>query len=238
MARGGFTDAEAATLVQRNFRSKMCRKHFRMLLNSTIDKVYDEDSGLYYYFNKKTGEVKWEKPKGMGDEEMLTPRTFALMAEKEGNEQAEFIKHRKLEQQEQERQAAKARRAREMAQLQEKGQQAIEDAAARVLQGCWRMRAARNGVVDLIRSIYKLCYDPSSGKYYYLNTQTNEAKWNKPLLLGPVELEYDYSQGYQAEVAKVAEADAYGTGGYGGAGGGYGGGRGGGRGGQQMQQYY
>lgn len=199
LARGGFTEAEAATLVQRQFRTRIARKHFRLLLNSTIDKVYDESSGLYYYFNKKSGAVTWDKPKGMGDQELLTPRSFAAKAEEEGKAQEEFIRNRKLDAQEAERAQAKAARAAKFAKL---DASAAEDAAARVLQGCWRMRSARNGVVELIRSMYKLCYDPSSGKYYYLNTRTNEAKWEKPLLLGPVELEYDYSQGYQADVNK------------------------------------
>merc|ERR1711934_471650 len=84
----------------------------------------------------------------MGDEEMLTPRTFAAQAKKEEEAQKEFIRNRKLDAQEAERAQAKAVRAAARATL---DTSAAEDAAARVLQGCWRMRSARNGVVELIR---------------------------------------------------------------------------------------
>lgn len=32
--------------------------------------VFDPASGMYFYYNAKTGESKWEKPKALGDEEV------------------------------------------------------------------------------------------------------------------------------------------------------------------------
>lgn len=56
-------DDMAAARIQRLFRCRQARKHLRALLNSVFDKFYDADSGLYYYYDKRTQETTWEKPK-------------------------------------------------------------------------------------------------------------------------------------------------------------------------------
>lgn len=46
-----------------------------------FEKVYDESTGAFYYYNKRTGESSWTKPKVMKDDEdvELTPRSKAAL---------------------------------------------------------------------------------------------------------------------------------------------------------------
>ncbi|KAF1327321.1 Peptidyl-prolyl isomerase, partial [Globisporangium splendens] len=53
----------AASKIQRLFQCRDARKLLHALLATVFEKFYDEDSGLYYYYNKRTGETTWEKPK-------------------------------------------------------------------------------------------------------------------------------------------------------------------------------
>ena len=77
LAKATPEEKAAALLLQQQFRAKIARRQMRMLMNSVTDKVWDEQSQRFYYFNKRTGEVSWEKPLCMGSEEMLTPRSFS-----------------------------------------------------------------------------------------------------------------------------------------------------------------
>ncbi|GAB9475435.1 hypothetical protein Gpo141_00012531 [Globisporangium polare] len=54
---------EAARAIQRLFRCRNARQRLQELLATVFEKFYDDDSGLYYYYNKRTGETTWEKPK-------------------------------------------------------------------------------------------------------------------------------------------------------------------------------
>ncbi|TMW67161.1 hypothetical protein Poli38472_012277 [Pythium oligandrum] len=63
----------AAATIQRLFRGRHARQQFQLVLSSVFEKFYDEDSGLYYYHNTRTGETTWEKPrmlKGEADVEV------------------------------------------------------------------------------------------------------------------------------------------------------------------------
>jgi hypothetical protein len=61
---------EAAISIQRLYRSRLARKQLRDLLQSIMERYYDEDSGLYYYYNKRTGQSTWTKPKVLGEIEV------------------------------------------------------------------------------------------------------------------------------------------------------------------------
>lgn len=56
------SDAAART-IQRLFRCRHARQHLHALLATVFEKFYDDDSGLYYYYNKRTGETTWDKPR-------------------------------------------------------------------------------------------------------------------------------------------------------------------------------
>ena len=58
------------------------------------------------------------------------------------------------------------------------------DAAACKLQGMWRCRKARQKVRQILSKQFEKRYDPSSGQYYYVNTETGVMQWDKPVNMG------------------------------------------------------
>uniref|UniRef100_K3XC19 peptidylprolyl isomerase n=1 Tax=Globisporangium ultimum (strain ATCC 200006 / CBS 805.95 / DAOM BR144) TaxID=431595 RepID=K3XC19_GLOUD len=87
---GGLDDVRvaAALKIQRLFRCRHARKHLYTLLATVFEKFYDEDSGLYYYYNKKTGETTWEKPKVLKQHEDIA--LSSIYGEAGGNADSDF----------------------------------------------------------------------------------------------------------------------------------------------------
>ena len=66
----------------------------------------------------------------------------------------------------------------------------LDDAsAAKMLKSAWRSKIARRKIKQMVRGVYKKCWDESSKTFYYYNTRTNQAHWTKPLCLGDDDLE-------------------------------------------------
>lgn len=68
------TRDEAASRLQRAWRARQARDHLRGLLSEAYEKIYDPATNHYYYYNKKTGVVKWEKPWMMDDRDVKVAR--------------------------------------------------------------------------------------------------------------------------------------------------------------------
>lgn len=83
MDDGAFDDVrvDAARRIQRLFRCRSARKRLRQLLESVFEKFYDHDSGQYYYFNKRTGETTWEKPRVLKSHEDIALSPIYSQAE-------------------------------------------------------------------------------------------------------------------------------------------------------------
>ena len=58
-----------------------------------------------------------------------------------------------------------------------------EDEAARAIVGMFRKVKARKMIQLIISSVVKKKYDPETKTYFYVNSQTGEASWDKPALL-------------------------------------------------------
>ena len=77
------TEDEAAKTIQGLWKTRKARKYLRVLIASLYEKVYDESSGTFYYYNTRTGESMWDKPKSMGTEDLaVTPRSKAMAAQR------------------------------------------------------------------------------------------------------------------------------------------------------------
>jgi hypothetical protein len=57
------TPEEAASMLQRVYRSRLAKRRCVELTKLVYEKVFDQDSDAYYYFNSLTGEAQWHKPK-------------------------------------------------------------------------------------------------------------------------------------------------------------------------------
>jgi hypothetical protein len=56
------TPDQAAGLLQRAWRINRARRELRMLLFEAYEKIYDPVTENFYFYNTKTGVVRWEKP--------------------------------------------------------------------------------------------------------------------------------------------------------------------------------
>ena len=65
-----FTDEQAAIYVQCAWRRLMFLRTVRRVVASVVSKVYDENSGNYYYYNAQTGRTSWTKPLLLGSQDI------------------------------------------------------------------------------------------------------------------------------------------------------------------------
>ena len=154
-------DETAAKMLQGAWRAKIARRKLKAMVRRQYKKCWDEGSKKFYYYNSRTGESHWTRPLCLyGDDLELTPRTMLAAGVKPP--------HR----------SPRVRAAD------------LDDAsAAKMLQSAWRSKIARRKIKQMVRGVYKKCWDESSKTFYYYNTRTNQAHWTKPLCLGDDDLE-------------------------------------------------
>ena len=137
-------ELRAAATIQRLARIRLARKAYRVLLNAVIDKVFDMSTGRYYFVNKRTGEVQWQTPVGMGSEPMLTPRSFRSAQTQLNKDRVEFARER-----------AKAQR-------QARGGYTADEAAL-VIQRASRTSLARRHFKQMINGTLEKIFDEQTG---------------------------------------------------------------------------
>ena len=156
---------DAAKHLQSWWRVMRARMKLKELIGGVWSKGYDKRRGSYFYYNEKTGESSWVKPKSLGDMDLgLTPRS-----------EMEALKARKL--------VAKPKTPRF------KAVDLSEDEAARHIQGAWRAHRARELLRKLVSGVYSKGFDESSGRFFYYNSKTGESLWEKPAVLGESDLD-------------------------------------------------
>lgn len=65
---------DAASRLQRVWRARKARDQLRQLLFEAYEKIYDPVTDHYYYYNRKTGVVKWETPWMIDDSDVRIVR--------------------------------------------------------------------------------------------------------------------------------------------------------------------
>ena len=67
---------EASMLITGMFRRRIARNRVRLMAHAVFEKAYDETTGCFFYFNRRTQTSHWEKPKVLGEDDVeLTPRS-------------------------------------------------------------------------------------------------------------------------------------------------------------------
>jgi hypothetical protein len=123
----------ASNTLQKLWRERWARKIMVAFRQSLYEKLWDKTTQQFYYVNRHTEEMSWEKPKLLLHYDMLSP-------------------------------------------------QEIESAV--LIQGLYRTRHARRRIHQMVQKCFEKKKDRDSGYYYYLNVQSGESSWEKPLVLG------------------------------------------------------
>jgi hypothetical protein len=64
------TEEAAARIMQARYRMRKARKLLHKQVDKVYERVYDHEKKVYYYFNKQTGEARWDKPQFLDSEEL------------------------------------------------------------------------------------------------------------------------------------------------------------------------
>ena len=59
-------EGDAALIIQGLARRKIARRRVIERTTQTFEKLYDDESGAFYYWNLVTGEAQWHKPRILG----------------------------------------------------------------------------------------------------------------------------------------------------------------------------
>jgi hypothetical protein len=161
-------DLAAALVIQKAIRAKKARAQIRDMVKNVFEKLYDAESGVYYYYNNKTGESQWVKPKTLGSEDLSVGSQAQSDTKKSPRRQAEDA----------------------TAQREKLARIAADDVvAAAYIQKAFRAKRARARLRGMLGNVFDKLYDAESGVYYYYNNKTGESQWVKPKLLGSADLD-------------------------------------------------
>ena len=149
----GMSEDEAARFIQGLYRSRKARRNLRLMIASVYERVWDEGSGAYYYFNTKDGTSSWTAPACGRGADIRSPRGRLAVAQREAKKRAGTYKS-----------------AADMS----------EEDAARAIQGLFRSRRARFYLRQLLGELYERVWDEGSQSYYYFNKRTGASSWNAP----------------------------------------------------------
>jgi len=152
---------DAALLIQGLARRRIARRRVVELTKQAFEKLYDDESGAFYYWNSVVGEAQWHKPRILG------PYDDCAMAEPDLMKPSP--RHQSL--------SSRTPRTVRIP--------GSEGEAALMIQGLARRRIARRRVVELTKQAFEKLYDDESGAFYYWNSVVGEAQWHKPRILGP-----------------------------------------------------
>jgi hypothetical protein len=171
----------------------------------TYERAYDPSTGHVYYFNAKTGNSSWTKPKGFGNDDLeidfkdLGDSSTSIVAAQTYVSPSGVVLP--VEWQETydpstQRDYYFNSRTNETSWVVPKlgdwtPVMFTEEEAALKIQGRYRTRLAQKAMRVMIRSIYVKEVDPDSGDEYYTNTLSGTTTWSKPILLGDHELDED-----------------------------------------------
>jgi hypothetical protein len=196
---------EAARKLQGLFRTRKARKYLRELLAGVFQKVQDDDSGDFFYYNTRTGESSWVKPKLLGSGDLsignLDCTSDALESQKDifgktlglgtwnerldkygqvvyvNDETGEISNDLLLVCSSTVSEKRVSDPGAPVLLNVASSSDLVRDHAARKLQGMFRMRKARVYRRILVSSLYEKIFDDESRLSYYHNKRTGETTW-------------------------------------------------------------
>jgi len=143
------------------WRRRQARLAIKKMISKAYEKVWDEEHQAYFWYNTKTGESDWSKPKLLGSADIEeTPRDVSVAVAT----------------------GAEPKRVRA------KDHAWTDDEAATALQQMWRRRQARKAIYRMCSKKYEKVWDADYQAFFYFNKDTGESEWTRPKLLGDRDL--------------------------------------------------
>ena len=144
------SEDQAACMIQGMYRSHKARQMMRKILSNRFEKIWDEESKRFYYVNKKTGDVNWDKPKLLGDDDIDPTPSSRKLAAAAGVDMPPPHK----------------RTPRVFA------KDLSEDQAASMIQGMYRSHTARHMLRKILSNRFEKIWDEENQRFYYVNKKT------------------------------------------------------------------
>jgi len=181
--------AAAASAVQGAARVLLARLQLLRRLSHAVERHVDPDYGVPFYFDKRTGESGWDKPRLLRGSrfDVLSQEQLRAAEARRGGRAVPVlaadpddvaVATARLRQDS----AAPAwlpsgvRPGRHAADLRPPG-------AATRIQAAWRMRVGRGVAVARCRVVFEKSVDPNYDAVFYYNTVSGESQWEKPRVL-------------------------------------------------------
>eukprot|EP00924_Labyrinthula_sp_SR-Ha-C_P015746 snap_masked-scaffold_4-processed-gene-8.4-mRNA-1 protein AED:0.94 eAED:0.95 QI:0/0/0/0.33/1/1/3/0/400 len=169
---------EKSLIIQCFLRCMFARVRLKKYFLANIERVLDEETGYYFFFNLNTNESAWEIPSNLHKRLKITRRDVLSPKER-------FALGIKIEKE-------------EGKMLKRKGNLS-NDAAAKTIQSAFRASVFKRLLKNLSKEAYVKIYDEEDEKYFFYNRFQRSSTWTKPIFLCEDDVEKLLVEGKEEE---------------------------------------
>ena len=178
---------EAIAAIVGLFRRTAAQKITLAMAKSMFKIVRDPNTGSKYYYNNRTGESTWVRPKLLGPERVKskqgkTRRTGRKLSQRSST------RNRSVRSSRSGRSVAKHGATRSKIRVGRRSQDMSQIDAVIKLQAWARWCLSRSHVWSLVEIVFEKVYDPGNDAFFYFNSRTETSSWVKPKLFGQKDL--------------------------------------------------
>ncbi|EQC42535.1 hypothetical protein SDRG_00267 [Saprolegnia diclina VS20] len=205
--------AIAVRKIQDMWKVRKARNRLKLMIQSIYAEMVDPSSGQVYYLNKRTHQVRWDKPKALQSTSVPKRKRRLCEADAALYIQRAFRSMRA-------RKAVRRLLRRVYVKLQDpatgifyyynkhtkttswtkpkllgseeydapRRRPLTPNEAAAMIQRMLRCAVARRHLRRLLSRVYQKIYEPSLGRHYYFNVKTKLVTWTKPRCIDDAEL--------------------------------------------------
>ncbi|KDO22118.1 hypothetical protein SPRG_10937 [Saprolegnia parasitica CBS 223.65] len=204
--------AIAVRKIQDMWKVRKARNRLKLMIQSIYAEMVDPTSGQVYYLNKRTHQVRWDKPKALqssspkrrrklctADAALYIQRAFRSMRARKAMRRLLRSVYVKLQDPMTGNFYYYNKQTKTTSWTKPKllGSEEFEaprrrpltpHVAASMIQRMLRCAVARRHLRRLLSRVYQKIYEPSLGRHYYYNVKTKHVTWTKPRCIDDAEL--------------------------------------------------
>lgn len=178
---------QALAMIVGMFRRTAPQKITLMMAKAMYKIVRDPNTGSKYYYNNRTGESTWVRPKLLGPERV---KSKAGKTRRTGRKltQRSSTRNRSVRSSRSGRSLVKHGVGRGKIRVGRRSQDMSELEAITKLQAWTRNCLSKAHIWGLVETVYEKVYDPGNDAYFYFNSRTESSTWAKPKFFGQRDL--------------------------------------------------